>query len=364
MAAGRIYLPNYASSWALVIGIDEYDYVSPLLHACNDAKAIAKQLVDEFEFPEKNVNVLLNKDATRDKIMKAFLQYADDDSMGDNDRILVFFAGHGHTAFGRRGEVGYLVPADGVANDSSTLIRWDDLTRNADLIQAKHMLFLMDACYGGLALNRKMSSGRTRFLKDMLQRYTRQVLTAGKADEEVSDAGGTRPGHSIFTSHLLDGLEGAAVSSDGVMTGYGLMAYTYNKVGNDSNSHQTPHFGFFDGDGDFIFNPSILKKLTPKATSEPDPDVDVDLLVRAPAIDLSSLDQSENMSDELKRLIATPSEKILLNDLITALVKRTMAELGPDKFPPTGPVTKEEFASRIEKYESRSKNLLSRMNRL
>jgi hypothetical protein len=34
----------------------------------------------------------------------------------------------------------------------SGLIRWDELTRNADLITAKHMLFVMDACYGGLAL--------------------------------------------------------------------------------------------------------------------------------------------------------------------------------------------------------------------
>jgi uncharacterized caspase-like protein len=72
------------------------------------------------------------------------------------------------------------------------------------------MLFLMDACYGGLALTRTtIPPGSMRFLKDMLQRYSRQVLTAGKADEVVSDAGGTRPGHSIFTSHLLDGLDGA-----------------------------------------------------------------------------------------------------------------------------------------------------------
>lgn len=351
MAPGRLYLPNYTNSWALIIGIDKYEHVSPLLHACNDAKAVAKQLVDEFDFPKANVNILLNKDATRDKIIKAFLNYADDASVDDDDRILVFFAGHGHTALGRRGEVGYLVPTDGSVNDSSTLIRWDDLTRNADLIPAKHMLFLMDACYGGLAVNRKTSSGRTRFLKDMLQRYTRQVLTAGKADEEVSDAGGTRPGHSIFTSHLLDGLEGAAASTEGVITGYGLMAYTYNKVGNDPDSHQTPHFGFFDGDGDFIFNTSVLKALTPKPASKPEPDPDLDLLLKAPVVDISALDSGETMSDELKRLIASPSEKIRLNDFIANLTRKTMADIGPDKFPPNGPVTPEEFNARLQQYE-------------
>jgi hypothetical protein len=43
-----------------------------------------------------------------------------------------------------------------------------------------------------------------RFLRDMLQRFSRQVLTAGKADETVADENGPRPGHSIFTSHLLE----------------------------------------------------------------------------------------------------------------------------------------------------------------
>ena len=82
----------------------------------------------------------------------------------------------------------------------------DELTRYADLIPAKHMLFLMDACYGGLALTRttirlaSRASSRT-----CLQRYSRQVLTAGKPDEVVADSGGSRSGHSIFTSYLLVG---------------------------------------------------------------------------------------------------------------------------------------------------------------
>ena len=58
-----------------------------------------------------------------------------------NDRIIFFFAGHGHTVSSRRGEIGYLVPVDGYPGDISTLIRWDELTRNADLINAKHIFF-------------------------------------------------------------------------------------------------------------------------------------------------------------------------------------------------------------------------------
>jgi hypothetical protein len=34
----------------------------------------------------------------------------------------------------------------------------------------------------------------------------------------------------------------------------GVMAYVHEKVGKDPSSNQTPHFGFIDGDGDFIFS--------------------------------------------------------------------------------------------------------------
>ena len=75
------------------------------------------------------------------------------------------------------------------------------------------MFFLMDACYGGLALSRRpFPPGSMRFLKNMLQRHSRQILTAGKADEVVADAGGPRAGHSIFTGHVLDVLEGGAAT--------------------------------------------------------------------------------------------------------------------------------------------------------
>ena len=66
-----------------------------------------------------------------------FMKYTQDGSVGNDDRIVVFFAGHGHTVPGRRGETGFLLPVDGDPSDLSTLIRWDDLTRNADLISAK-----------------------------------------------------------------------------------------------------------------------------------------------------------------------------------------------------------------------------------
>ena len=345
MTTMNIYKPQYGLSHALVIGINEYEHVPRLGHAQNDAEAFARVLRERFEFTKDNLTMLTDGDATRSEILRVFMEYAQDSNVGDDDRIVVFFAGHGHTVQARRGETGFLVPVDGDLSDLSTLIRWDELTRNADLIPAKHMFFAMDACYGGLALTRSpLSAGSMRFLRDMLQRFSRQVLTAGKADETVADANGPRPGHSIFTGHLLDALEGGA-ASEGVITASGVMAYVYQKVSRDQYSRQTPHYGFFDGDGDFVFASDALKEME---GGEKVTDLPIKVIGSNPA-ELSSEDTAET----LKQLLATPSQQIRLDDFASAHVRAALDATSSERFPVQGPSgTNETFASRVTAYEA------------
>jgi uncharacterized caspase-like protein len=252
MVDNLLYKSLYRESWALVIGINEYQIASPLCFAKQDAEAIAEILERSFGFPPSNIATLYDAEATRERILSAFSDFTST-SVDPDDRITIFFAGHGCTRTGKRGEVGFLVPVEGTPDRLSTLLRWDELTRNAELILAKHVLFIMDACYGGLAIRRNTPPGSARFLKDMLARYSRQVLTAGKADETVADSGGPKAGHSIFTGHLLEALEGRAADSNGIISSNAVMAYVYDHVSKDPYSRQSPHFGFLDGDGDFIF---------------------------------------------------------------------------------------------------------------
>lgn len=166
--------------------------------------------------------------------------------------MLVFFAGHGLTKQGSRGPVGYLVPVDGDPDDLSSLIGWNELTRSSELIPAKHILFIIDACYSGLALQRAITPGTKRFINDMLQRFSRQVITAGKADETVADDGSPQGANSIFTGYLIEGIRGKAVDKNGVLTANSLMHYVYQQVSQQGHSQQTPHYGHLEGDGDFI----------------------------------------------------------------------------------------------------------------
>ncbi|SMC20427.1 Uncharacterized protein, contains caspase domain [Andreprevotia lacus DSM 23236] len=341
-----LFKTHYGISRALVIGIDEYQTASPLSYAVSDAVAIKELLVSSLGFSELEVTTLTNEAATRQAILRAFLRFANED-IGLDDRLIVFFAGHGHTRTGSRGEIGYLVPHDADLADFSTLIRWDELTRNADLIRAKHVLFIMDACYGGLALVRTTAAGTTRFLKDMMLRTSRQVLTAGKADEVVSDSGGPIPNHSVFTGHLLEALQGKAATPDGVLTASAVMSYVYAKVASDQNSHQTPHYGHVDGDGDMLLLAPGLGELEQSDTK------DIDRLISIPFADPSvEIDSTELKVKRVKTLLASESGTIELHDMLSAEVRRFLAVTSEDTFAFSGQYSLPEFVSRLERYEA------------
>lgn len=349
------YKPKYENSWALVIGINKYLKAPPLRYASNDAKAVATILRKRFDFPKSNITLLIDEKATKDTIVKSFHKYTKE-LVSPDDRILVFFAGHGHTVSGKRGEVGFLVPVDGKPDDLFTLIRWDELVENASLIKAKHMLFIMDACYGGLAVTRYLSPGSMRFLKDMLQRYTRQVLTAGKADEVVADAGGPRPKHSVFTGHLLNALDGKAKTKDGSLTANSVMSYVYDRVATDYQSQQTPHFGFTDGDGDFIFDISSLKDLSDESTIDKDILVEISPTAHIPPVDKTAM----SVTDLIKDYLSDTKFRIKLDDLVADEIRKAIYQMGEDSFPiQPSCTTPEEFAERLKKYENITTDLMS-----
>src|SRR5205823_1425801 len=216
----------------------------------------------------------------------------------------------------------------------------------------------MDACYGGLAIMRALKPGSMRFLKDMMLRRSRQVLTAGKADEVVADVGGPLPNHSVFTGHLLEGLEGKAANSAGVLTANGVAAYVYQSVANDPASKQTPHFGYLSGDGDLIFSDSLLLDLTKKDTEDP-LIPEKDLLAAVPGILIQGEGEAPMTTAELtKDLLSEERSKIKLHDLVSQKIREVLSATAEDYFPTNGTWSAQEFESRLHKYESAMAELL------
>ncbi|MDP1714789.1 MAG: caspase family protein [Anaerolineales bacterium] len=346
-------ISSYSTSYALVIGINNYLHASPLGYAISDAEAVGKILQDRFSFPNENITLLFDKDASRNKILKEFMSFTSD-AINENDRIFIFFAGHGFTTKSRRSDVGFLVPQDGSTDELGSLIRWDELTRNADLIPAKHILFVMDACYGGTAITRALQPGAMRFLKDMLLRPSRQVITAGKADELVADLGGPRPNHSVFTGHFLDALDGNAADTYGVITANGVMNYVYQKVAQDRDSYQTPHFGYLDGDGDFIFSAPILSELQ----ENKEEDKDILIAVSSPLME-DGENEHMNTIDKTKEFLSNSLCRIKLHDLVAENTRAALTKLSDEEFSLQTQWSVDEFSDRLEKYQIVASELLS-----
>ena len=261
----------YDNSYALIIGIDKYENVPNLDYAVSDANSIASLLKDNFNFPSKNVKVLLNNEATYLNIRESLDEISS--LAKENDRVLIFFAGHGLTNdLPDGGEMGYLLPIDGKRDKLFvTSIPMDDLKRISSMSQAKHMLFLVDACYGGLAAtgSRGLSSTSPNYIEKITKDKSRQIITAGGRGEEVIEK--AEWGHSAFTKNLLSGLRDwmADADSDGIITVQELGTYLKKKVTIDSDNQQTPKTRNLTTDeGEFVFFSSTWKNNTVEVATE------------------------------------------------------------------------------------------------
>ena len=247
----------YRDSWAVIIGVNDYRNWPKLRYAVNDANGIEEVLVNRFGFQRDHIRKLLNGDATRQRIMQVLGdELSDSRKVQREDRVFFFFAGHGATRTLDDGrQIGFIVPVDAdPSNYYSTAISMTALREAADLIPAKHIYFVMDSCYSGLAMTRGAGgfSKDRSYLEEVTRRTARQILTAGGAEQQVADDGPN--GHSVFTWALLQGLEGQAdLDGNGVITASELGAYVSPIV--SSFARQTPTVGNLVGSegGEFVF---------------------------------------------------------------------------------------------------------------
>ena len=266
-AAGERLNP-YRESWAVIIGINEYQHWPKLRYPVNDANAIEQTLINKFGFKKEHIRKLVDGEATRARIMQVIGdELTDSTKVNREDRVFFFFAGHGATrSMADKRQVGFIVPVDADTNNYySTAISMNELRDASDLIPAKHVYFVMDSCYSGLALTRGGGTfSRDRgYLDEVTRRAARQILTAGGGDQVVADDGPN--GHSVFTWALLQGLDGKAdLDGNGVITASELGSYVSPVVA--SFSKQTPTMGNLIGSegGEFIFElqPEALTPMT------------------------------------------------------------------------------------------------------
>lgn len=272
----------YGNSHALLVGVSRYEHLPKdrwLHYAHQDARELRGVLVRSYGFAPENVTLLLDEQATRARIEAALAGFANDEKVGREDRVLVFFSGHGQTLkLANGGDMGFLIPYDAGVDLNhpenrgpylATCLRMDTLWGYLEASPAKHAFLLVDACYGGLlaksrALGEKPSAV---VLANLATRPALQVLTAGGKDEEAFEE--PKLGHGAFTFKLLEELRARAADPDQVFLASELAAALKVSVGNVTNAKQTPQFGNYGNtEGDFLFV-TTLPQPDPGAGSPP-----------------------------------------------------------------------------------------------
>jgi formylglycine-generating enzyme required for sulfatase activity len=258
----------YAESHALVIGINDYTHGWPDLPGVKRDVAEVSVVLREHGFIVMPVN-----NPTQTQLDQAIRSFITKYGQSRQNRLLIYFAGHGHTIEGVGGQQGYIVPADApdpTRNEfafKDAAINMDEIEAYVRRIEAKHLLWVFDSCFSGALFE------ATRSVPPAISTRTaqpvRQFITAGTADQRVPD-------NSIFRAQFVEGLRGEADSDgDEYVTGEELGLFLYNRVTNYSRSSQTPQHGKIRNPrldkGDFVF-------ALPKRTPPPPPSPNTELL--------------------------------------------------------------------------------------
>jgi formylglycine-generating enzyme required for sulfatase activity len=254
----------YLQSHALLIGVSAYNNGLPVLPGVIDDIAAVKAALEENGF-----DVFEVKDPNNFQLEDAFRQFIGRYGQSPDNRLLFYFAGHGHTIKMPYGEeLGYICPvnAPNPSKDSADFeqkaMPMADIETFARQIKSKHALFIFDACFSGAMFN--MSRAIPEVISYKTKEPVRQFITSGSADETVPDK-------SIFREQFILAIKGEAdANKDGFVTGTELGEFLQTTVVNYSNNYQHPQYSKIRDPhldkGDFVF---VVNSTNANTTSEP-----------------------------------------------------------------------------------------------
>ena len=219
---------NIGKSYALIFATNQYEYWNNLSNPIPDAQAVAKDLQEIYSY-----EIDLVQNPTQNQIILKLKEYLQK-KFEPNDQLLIFFAGHGQydETFGE----GYVVAKDSRLDDEakSSYLSYATLRTYINNMQSKHILLVMDVCFGGtfdpqlasknlrgIPPNKPNDDELEAFVNRKLQARTRRYITSG-GKEYVSD--GTPGMHSPFVRKFLEALRSYG-GKDKVMTIAEILTY-------------------------------------------------------------------------------------------------------------------------------------------
>jgi len=238
-----------------VIGIDHYLWWNHLNNAVGDARGVLAAFQD-LGFVSI-AEPLLDVAATGDAIRRLPSNLKPE--LDGNDSLVVFFAGHGHTAIdqfsdGLHVSTGYLIPvdADRVGGRDHSWEWIEPWLAMIARLPPRHILVILDSCHSGIALSpgiqhRGMGVRTDGSSVPFHERRSRRILTSARGDQRALD-GGPVAGHSVFTGYLIEALRGGTRDESSVVSVGDIAEYVHRRVREYSHFKQVPGVGLLEFD--------------------------------------------------------------------------------------------------------------------
>lgn len=230
---------------ALLVGISRYESVNSLPKTVeNDASEISRVLIDPNlgTYDPGNVSLLLSEEASRDRIEEWFLNTARD--IDEDAIVFIYFSGHG--ARNDVDETSYLLPFDADVSTDELLVHTgitgQELASWLEAIAARKLMLVLDCCHAAGLSKAAHPAGNltigihTNELERLGAGIGRAVLSSSRATEESWVNEGAP--NSVFTQHLVRGIEGGIATDDGLIRVFDLFEYAQtNTVKDQPNQH-------------------------------------------------------------------------------------------------------------------------------
>ncbi|MGD0912086.1 MAG: tetratricopeptide repeat protein [Terracidiphilus sp.] len=248
-------------SYALVVGISKYQLLpqnAQLQFPDQDAESVYTVLIspEGGQFPAENVHKLINSQATLENIRHELEVWLPSVTHPD-DRVLIYFAGHGFVSNG----TAYIAPYDiDLKNLASTAYPMDSLGKDiGSRINGKWKVLITDSCHSGAITPEADRSTVNRTLLDLDKSLF--SITASRDREQSFESDKWGGGHGIFTYYVVKGLEGEAdTNGDGIVSADELAEYVHTNVRDATNAAQNPtsERGSFDPNMVLAYNPTHI----------------------------------------------------------------------------------------------------------
>ena len=254
--------PAFNKSYALVIGVGKYRYLSQLSSPAQDVRKM-KAYLEAQGFDE--VVTLLDGQVTA-----AAFRYPQrylTGKMQPNDRFFFYFSGHGIP--NDSGTRGYLaLPDEKDDKRFANSIPMTELVGWLKSLSVQHLLVVLDTCFSGLAIDGTEIKGTIRVpdphvdveaLHRMSRGPARYLIMAGDKDQQ--SFGGPRWNGSLFTETFLNGVrKDGDVIRDHIVTARELYVWLRDAVPREArraDKVMTPMFLDLgpggSSPGDFVF---------------------------------------------------------------------------------------------------------------